>query len=213
MFKGRRGPLVTGAIFLALTILLIFFLVLPKMSQVSGARDDLAAAEAETSTLESQLAALEQAELNAPEYKATIQDVEEQIPPTLDQSGYLLLIKNAAAQSSVGLTTLTPGIPTLDPVTGLSVAPLAITASGTYFSLTEFLYSLETLPRATKVLNVGITPGTGDVTTTTTTTTTGELQMTASVVLYTSDVSAGTGSEPGPTGTGEVPWRGVDPCR
>ena len=33
-------------------------------------------AEAETATLESQLAALEQAELNAPEYKATIQEVD-----------------------------------------------------------------------------------------------------------------------------------------
>jgi Tfp pilus assembly protein PilO len=210
MFKGRRGPLVTGAIFAALVILLIFFLVLPKMSQVSSAREDLAAAEAETSTLESQLAALEQAELNAPEYKATIQEVEEQIPPTLDQSGYLLLIKNAAAASSVGLTTLTPGTPTLDAATGLSVAPLAVTATGTYFSLTEFLYSLETLPRATKVLNVAITPGTGGdaTTTTTTTTTTGQLQMTASVVLYTSDVSAGTGSEPGPTSAGEAPVEG-----
>ena len=104
---------------------------------------------------------------------------------------------------------MTPGTPTLDPLTGLSVAPLAITASGTYFSLTEFLYSLETLPRATKVLNVAIAPGTGgDATTTTTTTTTGQLQMTASVVLYTSDVSAGTGSEPGPTSAGEAPVEG-----
>ena len=66
MFKGRRGPLVAGAIFVALVILLIFFLVLPKMSQVSSAREDLAAAEAETSTLESQLAALEQAEAQRP---------------------------------------------------------------------------------------------------------------------------------------------------
>jgi Tfp pilus assembly protein PilO len=104
-------------------------------------------------------------------------------------------------------TPLTPGTPTLDPLTGLSVAPLAITASGTYFSLTEFLYSLETLPRATKVLNVAIAPGTGGEATTTTTTT-GQLQMTASVVLYTSDVSAGTGSEPGPTSAGEAPVEG-----
>ena len=32
--------------------------------------------------------------------------------------------------------------------------------------------------------------------------------MTASVVLYTSDVSAGTGSEPGPTSAGEAPVEG-----
>ena len=83
-------------------ILLIFFLVLPKMNQVSGARDDLAAAEArDLAPWSRSWLALEQAELNAPEYKATIREVEEQIPPTFDQSGYLLLIKNAAAQSSV----------------------------------------------------------------------------------------------------------------
>jgi Tfp pilus assembly protein PilO len=199
MFKGRRGPLVAGAICLALVILLIFFLVLPKMSQVSSARDDLAAAEAQTSTLESQLAGLEQAELNAPEYKATIEEVEQQIPPTLDQSGYLLLIKNAAARSSVSLTTLTPAAPTLDPLTGLSAAPLAISAAGTYFSLTEFLYSLETLPRVAKVLNVVLAPSSGDSTDASVTTTTGLLSMQANVVLYTSDINAGPGSEPGPT--------------
>ena len=142
-----------------------------------------------------------------PEYKATIQEVEEQIPPTVDESGFLLLIKNAAAQSSVGLTHFTPGTPTLDPVTGLSVAPLAFTASGTYFSLTEFLYNLETLPRVAKVLNVAMAPG-PVARPPRTTTTTGQLQMTASVVLYTSDVSAGTGSEPGPTSAGEAPVEG-----
>ncbi len=88
MFKGRRGPLRGRArSWRPLVILLILFLVLPKMSQVSTARDDLEAAEAETATRESLLAALGEAELQAPEYKATIQEVERQIPPTVDQSG------------------------------------------------------------------------------------------------------------------------------
>ncbi len=99
MFQGKRGPLVAGAIVVALAILFIMLLLLPKMSQVSSAREELLAAEAQTSTLESQLAALEQAELAAPENRATIQEVEQQIPPTLDQGSYLLLIKNAALQS------------------------------------------------------------------------------------------------------------------
>ena len=119
------------------------------------------------------------------------------------------MIKNAAAQSSVGLTTLTPGTPTLDPVTGLSVAPLAITASGTYFSLTEFLYSLETLPRATKVLNVAMAPGTG-----------GEADhhhddddhRPAADDRIGGPVherrQRGPGSEPGPTSAGEAPVEG-----
>lgn len=200
MLRGKRAPLIVGAGSLAIVVLLVFFLVLPKMGQVSEANDTLAAAEAQQGTLESQLAALEQAEIAAPEARATIQDVERQIPPTADEPGMLLLIKNAAARSAVTLSTLTPGTPALG-TGGLSNIPLTITASGNYFQLTEFLYSLETLPRAAKVLNVTMGPsGGGDETTATTTTTvTNLLELQANVMLYTSDQSAGPGSEPGPT--------------
>ena len=178
---------------------MVFFLVLPKMGQVGDAEDELAAAQGEQGTLESQLAALEQAELAAPEARATIQEVERQIPPTADEPGLLLLIKNAAARAGVTLS-LTVGTPALDATSGLSTIPLAITASGNYFQLTEFLYSIETLPRAAKVVTVTLAPGVaeGDAATTTTTVT-NLLQLQASVILYTSDQSAGPGSEPGPT--------------
>lgn len=193
--RGKRAPLIAGAIVLALVVLMVVFLVLPKMGEVSDANDELAAAQAQQGTLESQLAALEQAQAAAPEAKATIQDVERQIPPTADEAGMLLLVKNAAVSSGVTLTTITPGDPVLDPATGLSVITLAVSAEGSYFALTEFLYSLETLPRAAKVQNATMAPG-GATTTTTTSTT---LQLTTGVLMYTSDQSAGPGSEPGPT--------------
>ena len=198
MLRGSRAPLIAGAGVIAIVFLMIFFLVLPKMGQVGDAESELAAAQGQQGTLESQLAALEQAELAAPEARATIQEVERLIPPTADEPGLLLLIKNAAARSAVTLSNLTPGAPTLDATSGLSTISLAITASGNYFQLTEFLYSIETLPRAAKVVNVTLAPG-GAEGDTTTTTVTNLLQLQASVVLYTSDQSAGPGSEPGPT--------------
>lgn len=198
MLRGDRAPLLAGIGALAVVGLVVFFLVLPKMGQVSDANADLEAAQAQQATLESQLAALEQAELAAPEAKATIQDVEEQIPPTADEPGLLLLMKNAAAQSAVTLSTLTPGTPTLEATSGLSTISLAVTASGNYFQLTEFLYTIETLPRAAKVLNVTLAPGGGSEGETTTTIT-NLLQLQANVVFYTSDQSAGPGSVPGPT--------------
>jgi type IV pilus assembly protein PilO len=198
MLRGNRAPLFAGIGALVVVGLVVFFLVLPKMGQVSDANADLEAAQAQQATLESQLAALEQAELAAPEAKATIQDVEEQIPPTADEPGLLLLMKNAAAQSAVTLSTLTPGTPTLEATSGLSTISLAVTASGNYFQLTEFLYTIETLPRAAKVLNVTLAPD-GGSDGETTTTITNLLQLQANVVFYTSDQSAGPGSVPGPT--------------
>jgi Tfp pilus assembly protein PilO len=196
MLRGSRAPIIAGASVVALAAILVFFLVLPKMGQVSTAEAELAAAQAQQRTLESQLAALEQAEAAAPEAKAVIERVERQIPPTVDEPGLLLLIRNAAAGSAVAFSNLTPGTPTLNATTGLSEIPLAVTATGTYFQIAEFLYSIETLPRAAKVLTISLAPGTGDETTTTVT---NLLQLQASVVLYTSDQSAGPGSEPGPT--------------
>lgn len=196
MLRGKRGPLVAGAGVVALAVILVFFLVLPKMGEVSTANADLLAAQAQQGTLESQLAALEQAEAAAPVARQTIQNVERLIPPTVDQAGMLLLVRNAAARTGIAFSQLTPGTPALDATSGLSAIPLAITATGTYFQIAEFLYSIETLPRAAKVLTITLAPGSGDATTTTVT---NLLQLQASAVLYTSDQSAGPGSEPGPT--------------
>lgn len=198
MLRGKRAPLIAGVAVIALIVLVVLLLVLPKMGQVSQANEELAAAQAQQGTLESQLAALEQAEAEAPEARATIQDVERQIPPTADEPGMLLLIKNAAARSGVTLATITPGTPALEATSGLSTIPVAVSAEGGYFQLTEFLYSIETLPRAAKVENATFALGGGDDAGTTTTVS-NPLTMSASVILYTSDQSAGPGSEPGPT--------------
>lgn len=197
MLKGRRGPLIAGAGVIVLLVIAVMFLVLPKMNQVAAAEDQLGAAQAETGTLESQLVALGQAEAEAPEAEAVIRDVDQKIPPTADLSGILLLVKNAATQSGVTVTTLTPGVPILDPATGLSTIPLAVEGTGTYFSLAEFLYRLETLPRAAKVQSVQLTPdAAGDVATTTTT---GTLRLVSNVELFTTDANAGPGSDPAAT--------------
>ena len=197
MLRGSRGPIVAGAGAVALVVVMVFLLVLPKMNEVSSANADLDTARAQQSTLESQLAALEQAEAAAPEARAAIQEVERRIPPTVDESGLLLLLKNAALRAGVDVPERAFGTPALDEASGLSTIPLTLTANGTYFQLAEFLYTIETLPRVAKSLTVSLSSA-GDATDTTTTIL-NLLQMQLSVVLYTSDQSAGPGSEPGPT--------------
>lgn len=197
MLRGRRGPFIVAAIVAVLILIMAVLLVLPKMNEVSTARDDLAAAQAEQRTLESLLAALGEAELLAPEATAQIQEVERQIPPTADQPGFLLLVKNAAASAAVTEITLTIGSPIADAATGLTTIPVTIGGSGTYFAITEFMYSLETLPRATRASTVTVAPGgsadpiTGIASS--------ALQFQTNVVFFTTDASAGPGSQPGPS--------------
>jgi Tfp pilus assembly protein PilO len=179
---------------LAVLLLMVFFLVLPKMNQVSSANDQLTQAKSQQATLQSQLAALQQAQQDAPEARETIRQVDQAIPPTMDQQGFILLLQNAADQAGVDLFTITPGAPQSDAATGLTSSATAITVNGSYFAITEFMFDIETLPRAAKVSDLQVTPtaeegGSG-------------LTGATTVTIYTTDASAGPGSSPGPTSGG-----------
>ena len=194
---NRRAPIFAAAGVVVIAILLVVILLLPKMGQVSTAKEDLASAKAQQQTLLAQQGALEDLQGQAGENKATIQEVQQKIPPTAEEPGLLLLINNSALESGLDLTTLAPSPPTFDEATGLSTIVLAMSAVGTYNEVTEFTYQIETLPRAAKITSISLAPsGTLD--------SLGNQLLTATLQIdaYTSDTSSGPGSEPGPTQVG-----------
>ena len=64
-----RAPIFAAAGAVVIAILLVVLLVLPKMGQVSTAKEDLAAAASQEQTLETQKGALEDTKAQAPENK------------------------------------------------------------------------------------------------------------------------------------------------
>jgi Tfp pilus assembly protein PilO len=191
----KRAPLfaIIGGVVLA--VLLLVFLVLPEMGKVSKAKDDLATATAQEQTLTVQRNALEDTKANADENRKIIEQVHNQIPPTADEGGLLQLINKAMLDSGLDLTNISPSTPTFDDTTGLSTIVLQVSAVGTYSDVTAFAYRVETLPRAAKITALSLSPGAAP----TSTLTSPPLTMTATIEAYTSDTSAGPGSEPGPT--------------
>jgi Tfp pilus assembly protein PilO len=201
--------LIAGVVAVVLIVFVILFLVLPKMGEVSDAQVTLDEAKSQQQTLESRRGALQDAKDRAPEAKATIEEVERLIPPLADEPGLLLLLNNAAAAAGLDVVSFSPSPGTLDATTGLSVITVAISGSGTYFDVTEFMYGIETLPRAAKVTSISLAPGGGTGETGTTTTSTSILSFTGSIEVYTSDTSTGPGSVPGSQGTSEIPEGGA----
>ena len=110
---GKRAPIFAGAAVVAVVLIVTFFLVLPKAGQVKDADAALTEAQAQQATLGAQLAALQQAEAEAPINRETIRKVQQAIPPTVDQQGFILLLQNAAVQSSIDIVTITPSNPDL----------------------------------------------------------------------------------------------------
>ncbi len=192
-----RAPIFAAAGAVVIAILLVVLMVLPKMGQVSAAKEEFATAQSEQQALETQVGALEDTKAAAPENRKTIDEVHKMIPPTADEPGLIVLINNAALDSGLDLTTLSPSPPVFDAATNLSTIVLSMSALGTYNEVTQFSYHIETLPRAAKIVSLSLTPaGSTD--------SLGNQVLTLSLQIdaYTSDTSAGPGSSPGPTEAG-----------
>jgi len=195
---NKRAPIVAGLIAVLVALLAVFLLVLPKMGDVNTAQTELQKAEDQEVNLAAQLNALQEAQAEAPETEQEIAAIDAQVPPTADLPSLFRLLQGAADRSAVDFFSFTPGTPVPNAAGSYSTIASQITVSGGYFAIDEFLFLLETLQRAAKVTTLAVTPSSGaTVESTTTTSTTLQLQVT--VEFYTTDLSAGPGSVPGPT--------------
>jgi Tfp pilus assembly protein PilO len=192
--QGRRAVIVAGAGAAILALLLVLFLVLPKMAEVTTAEGELQDAKAEQQTLSVQLNALKQARDEAPQNEATIREIEGKVPPTANLPSVILFLRNSATVAGVQVMSLTPATPVPEPSGGFSSISVSASGQGSYFALVKYLHELETLPRAATVESIDLSPSEGTV-----------LSFAATITLYTSDVSSGPGSEPGPTEQGAIP--------
>ena len=200
---NRRAPIIAGVISAAVALLAVLLLVLPKMSDVITTEEELQSAEDQEVALAAQLDALQDAEAAAPKTEQEIGAIEEQVPPTANLPSLFRLLQGAADRSAVDFFSFSPGTPA--PNAGGTYSSIAsqVTVTGGYFAIDEFLFLLETLPRAAKVTTLAVTPS--GAATGGTTISTSNLQLQVTVEFYTTDVSAGPGSIPGPsetTGTG-----------
>lgn len=202
---NRRAPIIAGAASILVAVLAVFLLVLPKMGEVSQTEGELQAAQDEEISLEAQLGVLHEAQAEAPETEAEIARIEDEVPPTADLPALFRLLQGAADQAAVDFFSFSPGSPTPDATGSYSTITSSISVTGSYFSIDEYLFLLETLPRAAKVTAISMAPSSGG-TEDATATATGTLSLSLTVDFYTTDVSAGPGSIPGPTeGNAVVP--------
>jgi Tfp pilus assembly protein PilO len=205
--RGRRAPLFAGVAVALVALLFIFFLVLPKMHAVTKAESELEKAKNEQTALQSQLAALQQAQQDAPQTQEELAAVNKQVPATADLPDLILQLQAAADRAGIDFFSFSPGQPVASTTGTYSTIGFQITVNGTYFADDEFLFLLETLPRAAKVMSISLAPGgaetaaptTTPTTSTTPTTAASTLTLQLTVEFYTTDTSAGPGSVPGPS--------------
>jgi Tfp pilus assembly protein PilO len=180
---SKRAPIFAGVGVAVLAIILIVLFVLPKMGEVTEAQDALAVTEGEEQTLLARQQGLEAARDEAPQNEAIIDEVNSQIPEVADEAGLMLLLQNAASSAGLRVSSFSISEPSFDAAQGLSVMTISVNAEGTYFQVADFLYNIETLPRAAKVLNSDLSPSSSAAGTTPT------LTLSAGIEAYTTDAN------------------------
>jgi Tfp pilus assembly protein PilO len=195
----RRGPVIAAVAGVAVILLMVVALILPKASQISAKQKEVAAAQQQEQQLQLQLQQLQADEKDAPKTRKELDKLNKQMPGNADLPGLIKTLDATADKVGVDFISLAPQTPTTAGTGDFSIVPLQVTIIGGFFSIDQFLYEVESLARVSKVMTLSLTAGPEGLP---------QLSAVAQVEFYTTDVSAGPGSEPGhtaSTGTGTVP--------
>jgi Tfp pilus assembly protein PilO len=181
---NRRGPIIAAVVAVVLAIAVFFLLVYPKMGEVRDTEDELEQAQQEELTLQTELDRLQAAREQAPEIQRQLARFRRQIPPVADLPGLINELQDIADIAGVDFFAISPGTPTAT-TAGAAEIPATVQVVGTFFPVDEFLFRLETLPRASKAVSVTVAEGPEGLP---------QIDVTMDVRFYTTDTEAGPGA-------------------
>ncbi|MDP8956780.1 MAG: type 4a pilus biogenesis protein PilO [Actinomycetota bacterium] len=196
---ARRAPILAAIAGLALIILMVAFVILPKASQVREKQREVEAARQQETQLRVRLDQLRALEQEAPKNRRRLRRLDAAIPPNADLPGLIRLLNGIAEQSGVDFMTVAPQTPAPSPFAA-AVLPAQVTVAGRFFSVDQYLYRLENLPRAAKVTSIQVAPGGGGLQ---------YLQVALNVEFYTMDTTAGPGTPSDQPESGANPQTGA----
>lgn len=159
---NRRIPLIAGGAALLLVIIWYLMLWSPQVKNLKAAHKAHAAAVAKIANLQSQQGQLRALVKQIPADNARFAQLEAAFPnnPQLDQA--LNLLQQAAVESGVGVTTLTPTAPGSGSTAAKAGEPsiaLQMSVRGNPAQVTAFLAALDALPRTVVVESVSMASG------------------------------------------------------
>ena len=212
MKKKGRGALFAGLGGVALILVLVAGLILPKANAVRQRQNDLAEAKQKESQLTLQLDQLQVAQKDYKKNQQELKILEQQVPENAQLPNIITLINSAADESAVDFMSISPQQPTAG--TSVSTIPTQISVIGEYFAVDEFLFKLENMSRVAKVTTITVAPNATTGATAGMSSSSGPMQLKVDLLaeFYTTDLSAGPGSSPGHTDAAELaPAPGATP--
>jgi Tfp pilus assembly protein PilO len=189
---------------LLLILLAVFLLVLPKMSDVDQAEQQLEQARDQETMLRTELARLQEAAENAEQLRRELARFRRAVPPVADLPGLINELQTTSDVAGVDFFSIAPGDPVPTTAGDAAEVPAQIQVIGGFFPVDEFLFRVETLQRASKVVNLTVGEGPDGLP---------QVSVQMDVRFYTTDLDAGPGAAPPAAagGTEASPAPGASP--
>ena len=139
---SRRNIYILGGLLLLIIVLGYWFLVLsPLRTNIADVDVQIEDQRMQLTQNQAQLAILERTKLDAQRNEARLIELAKMMPQRTELPSLLLQIQDLATESGIDFMTISPGAPT---DSGLyQTVPLALTFTGTFFDLNDFIYRAE----------------------------------------------------------------------
>ena len=183
---SSRTPLFVAIAFVVLAAVLFALLVFPTFGDISDTEDQLEQAQDRQVLLEAELGRLEAAQEDLPRLRRQLARFGRAVPPVADLPGLINQLQNAADVSGVDFFAISPGEPLAVSGGQVSEVPAQVQVIGSFFPVDEFLFRLETGPRASKVVNITVVEGPDGLP---------QIDVLLDVRFFTTDTQAGPGAD------------------
>lgn len=155
--RGRSRVILAAVVVLVVCLLMYFFFISPQREELARVREQIEAAENQTTQLRVELQRLRELQANAPELQAELARIRQFVPRRPELANFIFQIQRAADQAGLDFVEITPELPA-PPPEGAALAEVRsqIGAAGGYFALQDFIRRLYNLDRSVRVDNFSI---------------------------------------------------------
>ena len=159
----RVKLILAGVLALLVCVVFYFFFVRPRSQELDKTNNEIDAAEAQTSSLQAQLADLRALKEQEPQLRAELNEIRELVPQSDETANFIFQLQDSATAAGVPFIRLDPEDPRPAPEDS-SVAQVRTTigAQGGYFSLQDFVRRVSELDRAVSIDNFSMTSVEGE---------------------------------------------------
>lgn len=184
----KRPQIIAGVASLVAVILVYLLLLSPRTAAVTQGNEDLTTAQNLESTLTAELLRREDLQAQAPAMQRQLDENEHLIPKLADTSGLIRLLRLIADKTGVDFSVLSQSDPSTGDTGSFSTIQIQVSIVGRLDQVGQFLWEVENLDRAVKIVSLSMQPKEGVLT------------VSISAETYTTDVNSGPGSPEGSQG-------------